>query len=188
MTTPPEFSRPLPIERIGRDGKAWTVEASEAERAALARRFDLVALDRLIAEVEVTRDNGGTYRLTATIEAAVVQSCVVSLEPVAADIRDRQTHLFAIEDEGDDDLEEDGPEPIVDGQIDVGEVVAQQLALALPAYPRAPDATVAAVAASLPSGVTICSDEEISDDGDLDADAVSDPASTLAGLARWKRP
>jgi uncharacterized metal-binding protein YceD (DUF177 family) len=80
------------------------------------------------------------------LEARVVQSCVVTLEPVVADVADSFTLYYAeevvppghavdlpIEDE-------DWPEPIEDGRIDVGEAVAQQLALALDPYPRAPGA------------------------------------------------
>lgn len=190
MTTPPEFSRPIAVERIGRDGKTRTIEADAAERTGLARRFDLISLDRLTAEVDLDRIGDGTYRLTATIEAAVVQSCVISLEPVATRIQDRQVHLFAEGGDQDDDVDvdEDAPEPIADGQIDIGEAVAQQLALALPIYPRAPTAAIEAMVEALPDGVTICEYEQILDPAQPDETPAPVPAGAFAALARWKRP
>ena len=53
----PEFSRPLRIDTIGSDGRSIHVEADAAERAALAKRFDLVAIDRLEAEVTLSRND-----------------------------------------------------------------------------------------------------------------------------------
>ena len=105
-----------------------------------------MALPALSAEVTLTATAAGRVRLDGTLRARVVQSCVVTLEPVAADLEESFTLYYAeapapaarsvdlpIEDE-------DWPEPIVDGAIDVGEAVAQQLAVALDPYPRAPGA------------------------------------------------
>lgn len=188
MMPPPEFSRPIAVERIERHGRVRTIEADAAERAALARRFDLVSIDRLVADIELEKVEGGTYRLTATIDAMVVQTCVVSLEPVATRIQDRQTHLFAQVGREDDPVEEDAPEPIVDGQIDLGEAAAQQLALALPAYPRAPATAIATVARALPKGVSLCTEEEISASGQPEEIPEPDRPGAFAALARWKRP
>lgn len=148
----PEFSRPLPVDRHSPPRRDFTIEASAAERAALAKRFGLVALDALKATGSLdTLDHGRRALLQAHLTAQVTQSCVVTLEPVRTAIDERFTLEFDADAdplaqaivEIPEDIEEflaqpDPPDPLVDGMVDVGEAVAEHLALALPAYPRAP--------------------------------------------------
>ena len=47
----PEFSRPLPADSVGPQPLLRRIEAGPAERDGLAKRFDLLALDRLEAAV-----------------------------------------------------------------------------------------------------------------------------------------
>lgn len=141
----PEFSHVVPIDRIGTGWLTEILQASDAERAALAVRFELVELSALTAEVRLRRARAGRYvEIDATLRAAVVQSCVVTLDPVGADIEESFTLLMGPIDErgrkGDELIVElDEPEPLEDDEIDVGELVAQQLSLALDPYPRRAD-------------------------------------------------
>lgn len=142
----PEFSRPIPVARLGSEPFCQEIEASAEEREGLARRFDLVTLDRLAAVVTLHRQGDGLVRLEAVLEAELEQSCVVTLDPVAAKI----THSFAlVYGPADDELAEielDPEEPVfepLNGEaIDIGEAVSQELSLALPEFPRLPDAVV----------------------------------------------
>jgi len=146
----PEFSRRVRAADL-EDGRetAVSLAADAAERAALARRFGLTDLVRLQAAVRLLR-TGPLVTATADLEADVVQSCVVTLEPVPAAIRDRATRLYADpgpadEGEGGEEVvvqidEDDPPEPIVDGAIDIGELVAEEMGLRLEPYPRSPGA------------------------------------------------
>ena len=155
MTTaaPSEFSRPVALDRATVAPHFREIVATEAERAALARRLGLVALDRLAARLSWRREAGGIICLEGELEAEVAQSCVVTLEPVAARVADRFMRHFVqgdlpAEDEVVIDPEaDDPPEPLGDGLVDVGEVVTQQLALALDPYPRAPGSALPAEAA-----------------------------------------
>jgi uncharacterized metal-binding protein YceD (DUF177 family) len=146
MAEQPEFSRPIEAAALAAGPVRERIEATEAERAALARRFGLIALPELRAEATLTPTASGQIRLDARLEARVSQACVVSLEPVEAAIEERFTLYYADDarrPSGSVDLpvdDEAWPEPIVDGRIDVGEAVAQQLALSLDPYPRAPGA------------------------------------------------
>ena len=90
--------------------------------------------------------------MEADFDAEVVQSCVVTLEPLPSRISDRIVQYFGREglaaesDPTEVEVavdEEDPPEPIVNGEIDMGEAVAQGLALALEPYPRKPGAAIA---------------------------------------------
>jgi uncharacterized metal-binding protein YceD (DUF177 family) len=119
------------------------ISASLEEKTALASRFGLVAIDRLDSHVELELTVGGLVRLSATLTADVVQTCVVTLEPVPATVEDSFTIFYG---SGDDDSEailngdDDIIEPLQNGQIDIGEAVAQQLSLVLDPFPRAPQA------------------------------------------------
>ena len=136
----PEFSWPVTLSRMGRQG-VFPIEAKPEERQALARRFGLLALDRLTAEVRLTRRAGGLIELTAELSADVVQACVVSLEPVPATLTESFSLFYAetAQDDPANMLPEDEIIEIYENDtIDIGEAVAQQLALALDPYPRAP--------------------------------------------------
>jgi len=154
---PPEFSRPLPADSVGPQPLLRRIEAGPAECEGLAKRFDLLALDRLEASLELSRVKGEVIRLQGRLIADVVQSCVVTLGPVPAHIEaDFETSYSASAVEPAvadlDPLAEESPEPIPDGLIDLGEAVAQQLAIALDPYPRAPGASLEALEAARLAG------------------------------------
>jgi uncharacterized metal-binding protein YceD (DUF177 family) len=156
MTTP-EFSRVVGVNTLPRGGRTIAIEADEAERAGLARRFDLLALDALQARLTLTPGRGDTVVVTGTLTAAVVQRCVVTLDPVPAAVEDEVEAVFAHAAGRDEAEVEVDPlaaevEPLADGRIDLGELTAQHLLLALDPYPRSPDAPEPA--AELPEGET----------------------------------
>ncbi|MEW5729647.1 MAG: DUF177 domain-containing protein [Pseudomonadota bacterium] len=150
MTARPEFSRPIRGEQVPMAGVEHDIEANEKERAALAERFGLLAVNRLTATVKVKPFRGGQlFRVTGRLSADVVQACVVTLEPVPAKVVEDFQVTFGPEsgeEEGDEveiSLEdEDFPDPMVGGIIDIGEVVAEHLALGLDPFPRARGAKV----------------------------------------------
>ena len=148
---PPEFPRPVRADSVQRGEVVEVIEADAAERTALAARLELEAIDRLKATIRLTRARGGEMvRVTGELEADVVQTCVVTLESVRNSVKDRFEALFAPEalvpdydDEEEMDFDasmadEDIIEPIVNGRIDIGELTAQHLSLALDPYPRCP--------------------------------------------------
>lgn len=145
----PEFSRPFVADRLGATLITETLVATPAECAALATRMRIVALGRLSATVTLERALSGLIRVSGRLEADVVQTCVVTLVDFPSHVEDSFTLDFgdAAAELGDEievdvDVDDDPPEPIEDGIIDLGELVAQYLALALDPYPRAPGATL----------------------------------------------
>jgi uncharacterized metal-binding protein YceD (DUF177 family) len=142
----PEFSRLVPLMRLGAEPFRQEIAASEPEREALARRFGLVSLERLAATVELAREVGGTILLTAEFAAEFAQECVITLEPVPGSVAAGFSLRYGPPDaepetEGDDDP---AFEPLSGPALDVGEAVAQEFSLSLPPFPRAPDAVVEA--------------------------------------------
>jgi len=143
----PEFSRPIELAELPAGGQRWTLEASAEECAALARRFDLGAIESLQGVVRVMPLGGaGGYWVEGRVEAHITQRCVVSLEPFDVDVADS----FRIELRPAEDLE-DGPgvaededvEPLEGSTLDLGELLAQHLSLALDPHPRKPGAALA---------------------------------------------
>ena len=141
-----EFSRIITLDKISLAETGRHLEADPAERFALAARFDLVALDRLVVDLHVKRTSAGLIRLSGHLEATVTQSCIISLAPVPGTLA-ADFEIFFTEDVSATEAEltleydqVDPPEPVTGGQIDLGEVAAEQLGLNLDPYPRAPGA------------------------------------------------
>lgn len=147
MTSPtPEFSRPVRMDQLARHAQGVTISAEPAEREALAHRFDLLSLDRLEAEYGLTQDSGG-ISARGHLRAELVQACVATGLPVPESIETDFVLRFVPDSETGDEGEEleiDSNDCDVigyDGQvIDMGEAVAETVALAMTPYPRSPDA------------------------------------------------
>ncbi len=139
----PEFPRPFDVRQI--EGLTAQLIATEAECAALATRFELVRIDRLEAAVTCTRD-GKAVDAAGTLSADVVQTCAVSGEELPVAIREplrfrfvpAAAHAPGVEVELDaeelDEIEYTG------STVDLGEAVAQSLALAIDPFAVGPDA------------------------------------------------
>jgi uncharacterized metal-binding protein YceD (DUF177 family) len=142
-------ARPLP-------GGPVVIEASESERAALAARFGLGAVEALHAEISLEQ-KPRAIRATGRLRAAIMQPCAISGEdfPVTIDepidlrfVEDNQRP--ATEDE-EIELEADDCDEIefTGEMFDLGEAVAQSLGLAIDPYAEGPDADAARAAAGI---------------------------------------
>lgn len=135
----PEFSRPFRAHDVGSLARQQIIEADLAERTALARRFALIGLDRLAATLELKRDPAG-IRVAGQIHASGEQACVATAEPVPFLIAEPVALLLTQAAPDGDDIEladSDLDTETLDGDIiDLGEIAAQALALALDPYPR----------------------------------------------------
>lgn len=155
MSAPvPEFSRIVRVDTIGERPRTIAIAADDAERAALAKRFGLIAIARLEGSAAVASVAGGISAM-GRIAAQVEQSCVATGESVPATI-DEPFALKFVADAGEDageemELSEDELDIMeFDGQaIDLGEALAQTLALALDPFPRSPNAEAALKAAGV---------------------------------------
>jgi uncharacterized metal-binding protein YceD (DUF177 family) len=149
----PEFSRPIDIRQIGE--RQIELSASDGERAALARRFGLVAIARLEAQVTLRRE-AATVAASGRLQADITQSCAVSGEPLAVAVDEPIALRFVpaaapgVPDEEIELAAEDCDEIEFDGAvIDLGEAVSQSLALAIDPYAVGPQAHAARAAHGL---------------------------------------
>jgi uncharacterized metal-binding protein YceD (DUF177 family) len=140
----PEFSRPLDVARVPAHGSTERIAANAEECARLARRLDLPAIHELKAELFAKPWRGGGMKVTGEIIADLEEVSVISLEAFRHEVRLPVERYFLPGPPADDDSQADDIDAIVAGHIDLGEVVAETLALELDPYPRKPGETFAA--------------------------------------------
>jgi hypothetical protein len=126
------------------------IEASEAECAGLARRFGLVAVNSLRAQIMLDPD-GPVVEARGTLDARIVQSCAVSGDDLPARVQEDIALTFvparahdAREEGAEEEIEltaEELDEIEYEGDgFDLGEAVAQGLALGIDPFACGPDA------------------------------------------------
>jgi uncharacterized metal-binding protein YceD (DUF177 family) len=138
----PEFSRPIDERQL--TAKPIAIEAAAEERKALARRFGLVAIKQLQANVSIERA-GEAIMARGRLSASIVQSCAVSGEDLPVRIDEPLALRFvpAAQPEAEElELAEGDLDEIpFEGHVfDLGEAVAQSLALAIDPYATGPEA------------------------------------------------
>jgi uncharacterized metal-binding protein YceD (DUF177 family) len=150
-----EFARVIELRQLrDLDEFAFDIGPTEAEAPALARLLGARAVRKLRFSGRLTRLRGGGWQLDGQLAATVIQTCVVSLDPVTSRVDQPVRRTFVPETEPrsselvlspDDD---DEIEPLTD-RIDLGLVAIEALALALPPYPRKPGASLAHAAGTV---------------------------------------
>ena len=143
-----DFAHRLALDAI-RDGDRIEIVADEPERADVAKRLGLAALDRLEANAVLQRD-GLRVRAQGRLRASLQQSCVATGEPIDAHVDEAFEMLFVPEPQAiaaDDEIELSAEECDTifyeGGAIDLGTAIADSLALAVEPYPRSADSEAA---------------------------------------------
>ena len=161
MTEAKPFSRVARVDALPREGQTVTIEATSAEREALASFFELPAIAALTATLRLEPWGRGGARVTGAVHGELTQICVVSLEPFPATVDEAVDVRFAPQAAVDSKppaaketlslADEDEPDPIIDGKIDLGALAAEFFALGLDPYPRKPGVTFEQSAKSEPT-------------------------------------
>lgn len=140
----PELHRPVAVERIGPAGLDVRVEATAAECIVLAQRMNLPAVESLRCEFHLAWDPSGTLQARGHLLAEVVQTCVLSLDDFTATVREDFVIRCVRSGEETEDVDPESLDEVgyEDGVLDLGEMAAEQLALALDPYPHAPGASL----------------------------------------------
>ena len=138
----PEFSRIVAADTIDERPREMEIGADPDERRRLAGRFRLQAIGQLKARLKLSR-RAGILHAEGDVEAAVVQSCVVTGEAMPARVNAPFSvryvpDAFARSDEDELELSSEDCDtlPLENNQIDLGELAAETLALALDPFPR----------------------------------------------------
>lgn len=157
-----EWSHFFSVEDLSDVAEAVTIQADEGARARLCQRLnDVEEIKALTATLNLIREQGGrVIYVYGALTADIVQSCVVTLEPIDIRIEEDVQGWFADKEStvsfvaakrerdyersteksthGEIEMmsEQDDPEPIIGGFIDLGELLTQHLSLAIPPYPH----------------------------------------------------
>lgn len=135
----------IPLKDLAGDPVEFELQANAAELEGLRRRLGLVDLKDVAASGTIYPLNGGQgLRLEGRLGAKVTQNCVVTLEPVVQAIAEDFSIEFGtagdvIEASSGEMViaaDQEQPEPMPQNALDVGELVAEHLALAIDPYPR----------------------------------------------------
>lgn len=144
MSAPPAlWSEPVRLNQIGA-GLDRSLVADAAVRARIAKAFGLSSLDSLAADLDLAPSPRG-WTLKGRLRAELAQTCGVTLEPLPMTVDDAFSITLA-EQAPDTDgeivvsLDDEVPDLIEDGRIDLGQYVVEQLALHLDPFPRKPGA------------------------------------------------
>jgi len=144
-----EFTRPFVVTGLAEGESRLTIEANSQECERLAQRFMIVSITSLAASLKLRLNPIGEVDVSGRLTAEVVQTCVVSLELVTALLAESFSLRYApgarepIEDRSFGVDDEQPSEALFDDTVDLGEMVSQQLALALDPFPRVPGAQIA---------------------------------------------
>jgi uncharacterized metal-binding protein YceD (DUF177 family) len=147
MTEARPLSRMVRVDALPQEGQTVTIEATPAEREALASLYKLPAIAALTATLRIEPSGSAGARVTGAVHGAVTQICVVSLEPFPATVDEAVDVRFApqakppVAKETVSLADEDEPDPVIDGKIDLGALAAEFFALGLDPYPRKPGVT-----------------------------------------------
>ena len=133
----PEFSRPLIVDRVPRKGSHEVFAAETAECEALAARLALPALHSLKVHLIATPWRGGGLKVTGDFSADFEQVSVVSLERFRLSKKFDVERYFLPPKIAIDGIEEDA-DIIENGEVDLGELVAETMSLEIEPYPRKP--------------------------------------------------
>lgn len=142
-------TRPLP-------GGEVVIEADEGERAALAQRCGVTRIDRLTARLALSEDDRAIIA-HGTLDADLIQPCAISGEDFAVSVHEPLSLRFVpgqnVPGEFDAEIELEGDEldeiEYYGDAFDLGEAVAQSLALAIDLYAEGPNADAARKAAGI---------------------------------------
>ncbi|MBR1166985.1 MULTISPECIES: DUF177 domain-containing protein [Bradyrhizobium] len=149
-SAPDPWRAPVIVAQIPDAGLHRELEASAAERQAMAEVAGLREILSAHASFDVVPKSGGRVQVTGLVRGRIGQTCVVTLDPIETEIEEEVDLMFAPEaearrladliEEGQDDEAPpevaDPPEPITGGIIDLGRLATDVLFLAIDPYPR----------------------------------------------------
>lgn len=128
-------------------GLEFSLEADAAECSAAADRLGVLEIAGLSLNASVKPWRKGGLRVDGQVRARVTQACVITLDPVEELVEESYRTLFSAESDNvrvnaeaeividalDDD---DPPEILQQGEVDLCQIAIEHLALGIDPYPR----------------------------------------------------
>ncbi len=137
------IAQPYELGRLGQADDEVVIAPGDEERARIAQWAGIDALDAFRAKIDLRKVTPTRFSLDAVLTADIVQSCVVTLEPVKSHVESSFTRdLFLTQVKSFDSdvapVDEDGREEIASLHYDLAVPVLEELALLIDPYPRCP--------------------------------------------------
>ncbi len=127
--------------------QAFRREADGDECARMSALIGNAECLSITAEYSIKPVDSGRYEVHGRLRARLEQTCGVTLEPMWQEIDEPIEIVFEAgaraSDAGDlaiDPLGDDPPEPIVNGRLEIGRIVAETVASAADPFPRSAEA------------------------------------------------
>ncbi|MFW2343652.1 YceD family protein [Brevundimonas sp.] len=145
---PPVLVEAVRINQIG-EKRTFSLAPDAETRRAIAMWLKILDLPRFEAELTLVPARTG-WHLSGRLTGQAIQACGLTLEPIEEQINDTFGMDFVEAEEAGDAseveviLDEDSPDIITDGRIDVSRHVLEHLSLALDPFPRKPGAVFVA--------------------------------------------
>ncbi|MDB3879775.1 hypothetical protein N9315_01530 [Alphaproteobacteria bacterium] len=131
------------VEHVRPDtGSFYKFVATDAECQLLAARFHFVEVGSLSAELRVCKSARGCWDVSGQLNGEIVQACGATGVPVSEtiDFLLEERYVHTVGDPEKVEVHLDEAEPLENGVIKIGEMLAQSLAVAVTPWPRAPEA------------------------------------------------
>ena len=140
----PPFQHVFDLGDLTQAGSTVNVRADEEERARLAKWAGVDTVRTFGAKIELSKLSQTRFNFEAELEADIVQSCVVTLEPVETYISRhiaRELHISRHAEPGRGELtlsagDDDVPEMITSPDYDLAAPLLEEFVLAIDPYPR----------------------------------------------------
>lgn len=158
--SPSPVSYPVNVSHLARSGLPVWLEADDKQRQALADDHDLASVESFRFDLKLAPWKGDGVRITGNVRAAITQTCVVTLEPLKADIDETVDAILVPEGSnlanpdwaghGELVIEAEGPdmpETFSGDSVDVGALAEEFFVLAIDPYPRKEGASLPEVGA-----------------------------------------
>ena len=133
----------LHVDRIRPDSpNFYKFVASDKELKSLATRFKFLDVLSLSAELTICKSAHDCWDVVGQLRGVVVQACSSSGVPLreTVDFLIEERYVRSVDNQEEVEVHVGGTEPLENEAINIGELLAQSLAIAVTPWPRAPEA------------------------------------------------
>ncbi len=149
MSDKPPVEHCYDLGDLGRGGAEVSISLGEKERARVARWANIDAVASFAAKISLKKHSATRYSFMAKLDATIVQSCVVTLEPVRSRIERNIARELLLASPVRRALPKEAlpPTPSLDDELteeiesltyDLVAPLLEEFSLAIDPYPRAP--------------------------------------------------
>lgn len=138
-----DFSYPLKIEDINQGEQTYKLRANKAQLETLREILQIPAVNYFEADIKLAfQKKKGILDVSGEVRAGLTLISVISLDEFEKEYKSNFSLTYDTNAtyeqirEMDEDIEDDIPDIVIDGKIDLGDIAIEQLALVMEDHPR----------------------------------------------------